>query len=652
MTQCVRHRGPDDEGYLYAGIGGGSAALCLAGTDTPREVLNAPYPWCPKRDVNAAAPALSGVQLGHRRLSILDVSAAGHQPMSTPDGDAWIVFNGEIYNYIELREELATGGARFETGCDTEVLLAAYAKWGTHCLHRLHGMFAFVLYDARRRSVFAARDRFGIKPLYYWIAPNATIAFASEIKQFSTLPGWAARMNGQRAYDYLAWAILDHTDETLFEGVHQVRNGECVELELDALAPLTAGGRLPVRRWYDLQGTPFEGTREDAARAFGTLFRDAVATHLRADVPVGSCLSGGLDSSSIVCVINDLLHGQAVRAHQQTFSACSTDPRIDERRYIEEVVASRGLRAHYVYPDSAGLFAALDDIAWHQDEPFGSTSIFAQWQVFELAAREKVKVMLDGQGADEQLGGYEAFSAARFTGLARSLELRLLWSEIEASRKFQGRGAAWALKHVMDGVLPPAARDLARRVAGKASTEPGWLRPRALGAEPRDPFREDAGAARSVSELSVRQLVRSNLQMLLHWEDRDSMAHSIEARVPFLDHRLVEFAVGLPDELKLSQGLTKRVLRDAMKDVLPESVRMRTDKLGFVTPEEQWVRSDAPEAFRRAALETISACGGIFTAQAPALVDRIVEGAVPFSFTLWRLVSFGRWIDRHGLALL
>jgi asparagine synthase (glutamine-hydrolysing) len=651
MTRAVQHRGPDDEGYLYAAMNGSSAALCAAGPDTPREVLHAPYPWCPRHEPAAAMPASCRVALGHRRLSILDVSAAGHQPMSTRDRGVWVVFNGEIYNYIELRAELARAGAEFQTDCDTEVLLAAYTKWGVDCLQRLHGMFAFVLYDAHRQLVFAARDRFGVKPLYYWITPNGVLAFASEIKQFSVLPGWTARMNGQRAYDYLAWSILDHTDETLFEGVRQVRNGECVELRLDALPPLSPEGTLPVRQWYELHGTAFEGTREDAAQAFGTLFRDAVRTHLRADVPVGSCLSGGLDSSSIVCVMNDLLRSQDAHARQQTFSACSTDPRIDERRFMEDVVSSRGLAAHYVYPDAAGLFETLDRIAWHQDEPFGSTSIYAQWQVFGLAARAKVKVMLDGQGADEQLGGYEAFSAARFTGLARSLRLGLLWSEIEATRDVQGHSATWAFKHVMDGVLPSPARDLARRWVGKASAEPGWLRPDVLRAQPVDPFRADDAAPRSVTELSIRQLTRSNLQMLLHWEDRDSMAHSIEARVPFLDHRLVEFVVGLPDELKLSQGFTKRVLRDAMKGVLPESVRVRTDKLGFVTPEERWVRSEAPEKFRAAARQAITTSGGIFTRQAATLVDDIVDGRTPFSFALWRLVSFGRWIDRHAVAL-
>jgi asparagine synthase (glutamine-hydrolysing) len=651
MTGAVRHRGPDDEGYFYAAFPESADAVCMGGHDTPREVLAAPYAWCPKGRLNSVPLARCHLQLGHRRLSILDVSAAGHQPMSTPDGGVWIVFNGEIYNYVELREELAGAGAAFQTSCDTEVLLAAYAKWGPDCLHRLDGMFAFILYDVRSRLVFAARDRFGVKPLYYWISPDRMIAFASEIKQFAALPGWRPRMNGQRAYDFLAWSILDHTDETLFEGVLQVRNGECVELALDALPQIEPAGRLPVRRWYEVRGTSFGGTREDAARAFGTLFRGAVRTHLRSDVPVGSCLSGGLDSSSIVCVMNDLLREDDAHAQQQTFSACSTDARIDERRYIEDVVRSRDLTAHYVYPDAGTLFEALDAIAWHQDEPFGSTSIFAQWRVFELAARAGVKVMLDGQGADEQLAGYEAFSAARFTGLARSLRLELLWSEIDATRAVQGHSAMWAFKHVMDGVLPGPARHLARRWAGKASAEPGWLEPRALRARPRDPFRESEGAARSVQELSVRQLMRTNLQMLLHWEDRDSMAHSIEARVPFLDHRLVEFVVGLPDELKLSQGLTKRVLRDAMKGVLPESVRMRTDKLGFVTPEERWVRSEAPETFKAAAREAISASDSIFTRHAETLVDDIVEGRAPFSHTLWRVISFGRWRERHQVAL-
>lgn len=281
----------------------------------------------------------------------------------------------------------------FASHSDTEVILHAYRVWGAECLDRFNGMFAFVLLDRVAKRMFAARDRYGIKPLYFWRSPQGLVAFASEIKQFAALPGWSPKVSAQRAYEFLNWGWLDHTQETMFDGVRQLRGGECIDCSLAELVPDP-----PVRRWYRLTPRPFHGDIATAAEEFRALFTDAVRLRLRADVPVGSCLSGGLDSSSIVCVANRLLRSSGAAAQQNTFSACATVKRYDERRYVDIVVDSTGVQAHYVYPELDRLFDTLDEMSWHQDEPFGSTSNYAQWHVFGSAARARVKVLLDGQG--------------------------------------------------------------------------------------------------------------------------------------------------------------------------------------------------------------------------------------------------------------
>jgi asparagine synthase (glutamine-hydrolysing) len=646
MLDQIRHRGPDDEGWATFS-GDDFSAVAGGGADTPATAYSATLPYAPRQ--TAVAPRSASVAIGHRRLAILDLSPAGHQPMCFADGRYWIVFNGEIYNHDLLRQDLATRGHRFVSGSDTEVILASFAEWGDACLERLDGMFAFVLVDRRAKRALIARDRFGIKPLYYWVSPDRMLAFASEIKQFSVLPGWAPVINGQRAYDFLAWSILDHTDETLFRGVYQLPPGNAVTIDLDRHLGVMAGGRLESTKWYRLAGKPFDGDFEAAALGFREHFAAAVQTHLRADVPVGSCLSGGLDSSSIVCVANDLLRRQGTVATQHAFSSCSTVKRFDEREYVEEVVRHTGVEAHYIYPALDDLFDRLDQITWHQDEPFGSTSIFAQWSVFELAAGSGVKVMLDGQGADEQLAGYPHYHGANFAALFRQLHWLELARDMRATSAIHGHGSLWATKFLADAMLPGSMRRTLRALAGKDKTAPAWLNLERLGARGSDPMRDENAASLSVGELSYQQLTRTNLQMLLHWEDRDSMAHSVEARVPFLDHHLVEFVLGLPDSYKLHRGVTKRVLREGLRGVLPESIRDRMSKLGFSTPEEHWVRQVAPERFRGTVAEAIELTEGILRPDALAFTERVIGGSQAFDFSIWRMISFARWMQRFDV---
>ena len=571
--------------------------------------------------------------------------------MCTADRACWIVYNGEIYNYVELRAELRALGHDFTSQSDTEVILAAYREWGTGCLARFNGMFAFALYDRARKRLFAARDRFGVKPLYYWVSPDGIVALASEIKQFTALPGWRPRVNGQRAYDFLNWGLLDHTDETLYAEVFQLRGGEALLLDLDGRAGSAArpGSRLPVGRWYELRPAAFRGTLDEAGREFRRLLTDSVRLRLRSDVPVGSCLSGGLDSSSIVCLMNGLLREHDAQAQQKTFSSCATVKRFDEREYIEEVVRHTGVAAHYVYPRLDELFAINERMTWHHDEPFGSTSIYAQWHVFRLAAENRVKVMLDGQGADEQLAGYDSFFASRFRNLFFGARWLTLCREMRVAGSMRGYGGDWGARVALYIALPEALRQPLRRIAGRAGTTAPWLDLEKLGAVSRDPYLA-AGAARagSIRDMSHAQLMSTSLPMLLHWEDRDSMAHSIEARVPFLDYRLVEFVLGLPEDYKLAGGMSKRVLREGMRGTLPERVRNRVDKLGFATPEEVWLREENPELFRAALRQSMEASSGILMPEIASRLERMIEGRDPFSWLVWRCISFGAWLKISG----
>jgi len=648
MLDAIRHRGPDDAGWVA--FGGPSLSPRIGGCmDTPAACYEAALPYAPA--ANAELPQDATLALGHRRLAILDVSPTGHQPMCYAGGRLWIVFNGEIYNHESLRRELESRGHSFVSTSDTEVILASYAEWGANCLARLDGMFSFVLVDRDSQTLFAARDRLGIKPLYYWVSPERTLALASEIKQFAVLPGWCPTVNGQRAYDFLAWSILDHTDETLFQGVYQLPPGTSLKLKLGNPLPFGAGERIATEQWYRLKGLPFEGTFDEAAIAFREKFEDSVRSHLRADVPVGSCLSGGLDSSSIVCMTKSILRDESASTAQHVFSSCSRIKRFDERDYVEEVVRKTGVTAHYLYPAPGELFDRLDQLTWHQDEPFGSTSIFAQWSVFAQARLSGIKVMLDGQGADEQLAGYPIFFGANFARLLRQMRWMELIREMRSASRLHGYGTTWTARYLVNALLPQGVRDAIRSVAGRQTAAPGWLDSARLGAATRDPFRTRLEGPLSIQSLSLQQLSGSNLQMLLHWEDRDSMAHSIEARVPFLDHNLVEFVLGLPDDFKISRGVTKRVLREGLRDVLPEAIRNRMGKLGFATPEEDWVKQEQPERFRQAVVDAVKTCRGILRTDALKYADDVIAGRRPFDFAVWRMISFARWVDRFDIRL-
>lgn len=658
MTDVIRHRGPDDEGYATVSTTG--KISFFAGHDTPAACRSASqkrkYPYLPGARLTAQSFSTTKksdghiiAALGHRRLSIVDTSPAGHQPMSYENRLA-IVYNGEVYNHIELRIELEARGRRFVSHSDTEVILQAYDEWGVACLSRFNGMFAFVIYDLQKDNVFAARDRFGVKPLYYHRSGDA-IAFASEIKQFTVLDGWQSKLNRWRGYDFLVYGIHEHTDETFFESVFQFRPGSYFYGKREAL--LGNNPRIDTSKWYIFPAEKkFRGSFNDAAAQFHELLKDSVRLRLRADVPVGSCLSGGMDSSAIVCVMNELLKEQGAHALQKTFSACAKEKAFDEREFIEVVVKHTGVKGHYVYPQLKDLFRISDKILWHQDQPYGSTSIFAQWNVFELAHKHRVKVMLDGQGADEQLGGYASYFMPWLASLVRSFRWLKLVQEAKALHQIHGVNMGRLSWFAANTLLPMSVRGYLKKHLRGVKLAPDWLHMEKLGFDPYDlPRQLGITTSRSIRDLSLSQLTGSNLQMLLHYEDRDSMAHSVESRVPFLDYRLVEHVYSLPDSYKIRNGKTKFVLREGLKNVLPEKIYSRHSKLGFATPEEVWVRQEAPNEFRKRLKMSVESSDGLIDPSIQEVLEQQISGKAGFSFLVWRVLSFGDWLKKFNVRI-
>lgn len=639
-SALIRHRGPDDEGFLIASPTG---LARFGGPDTPDDVLVDRGPSAPnERLSNDRRFDDSFLILGHRRLSIVDLSPAGHQPMAYADR-YWMVYNGEIYNYREIRAELEQLGKKFFSDSDSEVLLAAYAHWGAACLPRFNGMWAFAIYDQQAQTLFLARDRFGVKPLYLWRGASA-LRFASEIKAFIAAPEWRARARMERVLDFLIWNVTDQDETTFFADVVQLPAGHYCELDL---SPLATGGDIaglagvrPVR-WYEPSPGPAL-TGDAASTQVRQLLEDSVRLRLRADVVVGSCLSGGLDSSAIVCVMSRELQAKDPSAAVKTITARSLDNAFDEGGYAHAVVAATRAIPTEVTPQPDGLFAELDQLVWHQDEPFVSTSIYAQWSVFKAAAKQGLTVMLDGQGADEVFGGYRGFFGAALAGHVRRGALASWIADVKALKQVAGFSPIRSVGYTLAYLFPGAAR-LIGKLDNRAYSDTSWIVQSHHAAFGDDPAQRYGARATSVAGMSLAQIKATNLPMLLHWEDRNSMAHSIEARVPFLDYRVVEAGLGLPDAEKVHRGVSKSVVRRAMTGIVPSLVLDRRDKMGFLTAEPLWVKRDRAPQFRA---EIVSAIQTLPTVLAPKLLeqfDEVVAGKRPFDFRYWRAIVLARW---------
>jgi asparagine synthase (glutamine-hydrolysing) len=512
------------------------------------------------------------VGLGHVRLSIIDLSAAANQPLNSPDDLLTIVFNGEIYNYRALREELAAD-YDFRTESDTEVILAAYRIWGDDCLSRLNGMFSFVIYDRQRKRLFAARDRFGVKPFYYTQGNNCFV-FASEIKGILASGVVQATINDEVLYDFIVFNRTDHTAQTCFQNVLNLRPGHQVVIDLTT-------DKVDICPWYILP--PAEDADihfETARKMLRERLEQSIALHLVSDVPVGSALSGGLDSSSIVSLMRDAMPtGSPIHVFSAVY-----DDRWDrnEKSYVEACINEKHLTPHFVHPDADALLNDLDALILQQEEPFANASIFAHWCVQREAGRSGIKVLLNGQGSDE-IFGYDYMAAFHYRDLFRKFKLISLIREWVLFCRKQA-DVSFTVQLFLFLMAPAFLARFLVRIANPLVNANYFRRYANNNLFFRDFF----------SSHTLNQNVRNHLQMKLHHllrvEDKNAMKFGVEGRVPFLEPGVVELALKIPGRYKVFSGEVKYILRQAMRDILPELIYKRNNKIGFETPMDQWFR--------------------------------------------------------------
>ena len=595
---------------------------------------------------DAGAFSEHGVAFAFRRLAIFDLTESSNQPMIGADGRYAIVFNGAIFNFIELRAELSKLGHTFRTTGDTEVLLAAYRQWGTACLPRLNGMCAFVIYDRQTRRIFAARDRFGIKPLF-WYHDARGLVLTSEIKAIRDSGYAQSAPNWRTVASFLLEDRLDANDETFYSGIHRAPAGCFFEGD---------GGAAPqFRRYWNLEEAA-EALDEPAnpVEEFRQLFDDAVRLRMRSDVPVGVLLSGGLDSTSIISSMTAQF-GQTGSPTTRLHALCYHDPAYDERELIDATLAESGVSLSRLEPDPERLWNSLDRHLWHQDEPVQSFTSVVSYQLMQLARERGVKVVLNGQGADEVLAGYPTSFIDYWSDLVRSGRPRLAHNEIkvfarsheQSTLALHGAVARTCFNHLkrhVPGHGRIAARNRRARIASNQWVSNDIKRHWQPDEEP---------YARTLPDSLRLSVERSQLPLYLRVEDRNSMAHAVEVRLPFLDHRLVALAFRLGPQWKLSGEYTKVVLRRAMQGRIPESVRTRVKKFGFPTSQNRWFRTVLYERCRDLlASRTIRESGVWNVPELDRALDRHQRGAADLGGRLFDIAQFGMWLGISRFCLL
>lgn len=547
MTDIIEHRGPDDEGHYI----------------------------------------LDNVALGHRRLSIIDLSEAGHQPMISSDDRYIIVFNGEIYNYRELAKELEEKGCKFKSETDTEVLLEAYRVWGENCVERFNGMWAFAIFDKYEKKIFLSRDRFGIKPLYY-LNREDVLAFGSEIKEILAAFPEERQVNEEFVYYFLPSGALDDGKETFFKNIFSLEPAHSAAYDL-------VKKDFRIWKYWDVDESLFyEKWVKDSnpTDKLWDLLNSSIDLHLRADVPVGTCLSGGVDSSTIVG-----LASKKVNNPIYTFSGLYHDEDCDEKQYVDYVNENTSTVPNPIYPEPNGnLIEDLLRITWHQDEPSAGPGLYTQYHVMKTASKH-VKVLLDGQGGDELFAGYLPYYSLYIDDLLNNegfkgkIKALLLMKDIH-----KHWGTQWISSDNLKRIFGNKLFNLIKAVSKSANIispkEPNFFHQefteRVKGKEIKREFPKKLKG--TLSNTLYWHLVKQSIPALLHYEDRNSMAFSIEARVPLLDYRIVEFAMGLPSDYKIKDSWTKWILRKSCEKVVPSKVAWRRSKLGYPTPFSRWIR--------------------------------------------------------------
>jgi|WetSurMetagenome_2_1015567.scaffolds.fasta_scaffold42931_2 asparagine synthase (glutamine-hydrolysing) len=591
MMEVMKHRGPDDEGKYFN----------------------------------------TNVGLGFVRLSIIDLSPLGHQPMfsheitkngkASDSGRYVIIYNGEVYNYIELREELRSIGYEFKSNTDTEVVLNSYIEWGEKCLDKFNGMWAFAIYDKELRELFCARDRFGIKPFYYY-KDNEQFIFASEIPPILSVLEKQPTANNHAIFDFLVFNRTDQTEQTFFNEVKKLQHGHTLRIQKS---------QIKIQKWYNLRKRVSKATGFKSSKEYRELLSDAIKLRLRSDVPVGVCLSGGLDSSSIVSV----LLKDCNKKDLNTFSAVYEKGQIGDESDFINTYSSQLSNMFYTTPSAESLYNDLMMFVKAQGEPIPSTSPYAQFKVMKLA-KDNVVVTLDGQGADEALAGYDYFFGFYFKDLLKKLRWIKLFSEMLYYFKIQK--SVFGIKTFIYFLLPKNIRTKLRQ------SEKGYLTSYMKKYNSHSVIADELYGSFSLQDSRLNHF-EYKLEHLLKWEDRNSMHFSLEARVPFLDYRLVEETLATTGDNFIYQGMTKNILRSAMVNTLPEKIRTRIDKIGFQTPQDEWFRT---EKFKKFIFDLLNSDSFkernlIDVKKAKLLYNKHLNKKINISNEIWKWVHLELW---------
>ncbi len=598
MTDIMSHRGPDGEG-LWSNI---DDRVCL----------------------------------GHRRLAIIDTSEMGHQPMIDNSGRFVITFNGEIYNFIEIRTQLKALGVQFESDSDTEVILESYKHWGKNCLSKLNGMFSFVLYDIDKGLLFCARDRYGEKPFLFSIKDDF-FAFASEYKALLQLKEISSDIDEFRviraAYNHSTG--LDADRQTVFDDIQQLLPSEALIFNIKTF-------ELNIWRYWDVSINDQYANLsfKAASEMFLELFTDSIKIRLRSDVPLGSCLSGGLDSSAIVSIIKKKI---LVDTDYKTFTGVFPGTHADEWKYAKDIIDDTNVSSFRVEPSSAALAKELDDFIWFNELPVGSTSQYAQYNVFRLAKQNGITVLLDGQGADEILGGYEQYFRFYVNSLKDLNKDQELNNELPLIRKRYPLALKSDFQKNRENLPYGVRYFIANSLNMGSAIDYGMKYSTAVKVRKIGKIKRESRFNALASEL-YHDSFGGYLNTLLRYGDRNSMAHSREVRLPFCDHRIAELALSLPPEYLMGEVQTKRLLRDSMNGILHNNIRSRWNKQGFRPPQELWFVGEMlniaeellnSESFRRN--EFWNSKWWI------TIINRVKNGETGLSWSLWHPFIIEGW---------
>lgn len=564
------------------------------------------------------------VVFGHNRLSIIDLDKRSSQPFEY--GPVSLTFNGEIYNYKELKAELKSKGYIFTTESDTEVICASYLEWGRNCVNRFNGMWAFALLNKSDQTLFCSRDRFGIKPFYFIWDENQFI-FASEVKALKRDESFDNELNEGHILRYLQLGWLTFKDQTFFEKIRSIRPGHNLNIK---------DGRLKVERYWDIKHDDSKKEIEVHKNEWRELLIDAVRIHMRSDVPVGGCLSGGLDSSALCGIISTLFP----KTKLKTFTAYYENV-ADERPFVKSLCNQyEGIEPYFIEPNEDDILQYFEDFFENLDFPPAGSSPFSQYQVMKLAKENGVKVVIDGQGADEILGGYNHSLYRRSAGFFQKWKISQGLAEINNFIEM-GRGSASQKIPLIQKSLLASILSENQLYRLEYKRHFPFLGKIDLG---RPDLHQPSKIGSRLNQFLYQLTSETLLPTLLHYEDRNSMCFSIESRVPFLDYRLVEKSFDLPDELKWSDGWNKVLLRNGFKDIIPSTIYNRTDKMGFVTPgEEKWLRGPMAPLLNKAKSLDLPF---LSKSKINKVISEYESGDNSKAKLVWRLAMLHKWVSQ------